>query len=70
MTHKPTIFKKQFGFSDGEPHRVLHSCDCCNSPGSLKSTKDVWWVKTVKRSVRQSLEVKPNDPRWTTGRVR
>lgn len=70
MAHKPTIFKKQFGFSDGEPHWVSYRFDCCNTPGLLRSTKDVWRVKTVKRSVSQSLEVKPNDPRWTTGRVR
>lgn len=66
----PLYLKKQFGLSDGEPHRVLHSCDCCNTSGSLRSTQDVWQVKTVKRSVSQSLEVKPNDSRWTTGRVR
>lgn len=67
-----SIFKKQFVFSKDKPHQVLHSCDCYNTPGLLRSTKDVWWVrkKTVKRSVSQSLEVKPNDPRWTAGRVR
>lgn len=72
MIHKPTIFKKQFGFSKDKPHQVLHSCDCYNTPGLLRSTKDVWWVrkKTVKRSASLSLEVRQNDPKWTAGRVR
>lgn len=66
----PLYLKSSLVFSDGEPHRVLHSCDCCNTPWFLRSTKDVWWVKTVRRSVSQSLEVKTNYPRWTTGRVK
>lgn len=50
--------------------------DCWGAPRRAPSTKVfthhcfTWRVKTVKRSVSQSLKVKSNDPRWTTGRVR
>lgn len=70
MIHKPTIFKKQFGFSKDKPHQALHSCATLLGCWGAPRTYGEWKKKTVKRSVSQSLGVKPNDPRWTAGRVR